>query len=184
MPLINSLIKIGVASSILLTPMFYIYAAETTAAPPLLATASARKKIATRYSCEYKIIYANKEKQNTFENLQLAKKSLPFVYTKTIDFVSQSEDHPISLPSGNIKTKVTFNLKMDGKADNIKISPSTDSAQLDQRIINAFLIAQFSTQQKLWWGGRFIFSEEIQLESTGHCKEYPIYEKYAEGTQT
>lgn len=173
MPSINSLIKIWVAAAMSIGPMFYVHAAETTAAPQL--TAFAGKKIATRYRCEYKIIYANKEKQNTFENLQLAKKSLPFVYIKTVNFVSQSENHPITLPSENIKTQVTFNLKMDGKADNIKISPSTDSAQLDQRIINAFLIAQFSTQQKFWWGNRLAFSEEIQLESTGHCKEYPIY---------
>lgn len=141
------------------------------------AKADARKTIGKIYSCEYKITYSNLENQKIFSNDELAKKNLPFIYTKTVNSVYQYEDNPIINPFKNLNIKVDFNLKMDKKAYNIKTTPSTSSTSLDKSIQNAFTIARFSTHKGFWWGDTLKFSDEIRLEKTDNCKIRNIYDE-------
>ncbi len=156
--------------------------AEAENAAKAKATAYAQAKVAARksagklYSCEYKITYSNLENQKTFSNDKVAKKNLPFIYTKTVNSVYQYEDSPIINPSKNLNIKVDFDLKMDKKAYKIKITPSTSSTSLDKSIQNAFSIARFSTHKGFWWGDTLKFSDEIKLEKTDNCKIRNMYD--------
>lgn len=141
------------------------------------AKADARKAIEKIYSCEYKITYSNLENQKAFSSDEVAEKNLPFIYIKTVNSVYQYEDSPIINLSENLNIKVDFELKMDKKAYNIKITPSTSSTSLDKSIQNAFSIARFSTHKGFWWGDTLKFSDEIKLEKTGNCRIRNIYDE-------
>lgn len=141
-----------------------------------IRTIAIRKPAGKLYSCEYTITYSNLENQKAFSNDKIANKNLPFIYTKTVNSVYQYEERPILHPPKNLNIKVDFDLKMDKKAYNIKIHPSTDSASLDKSIQNAFSIARFSTHKGFWWGNALKFSDEIRLEKTDNCKIREIYD--------
>lgn len=143
------------------------------------AKADARKTIGKIYSCEYKIIYLNLEKQKAFSNDKIANKNLPFIYTKIVNSVYQYEESPILNSLENLNIKVDFDLKMDKKAYNIKIIPNTGSTSLDKSIQNAFTIARFSTHRGFWWGDTLKFSDEIRLEKTDNCRIQNIYDEDA-----
>ncbi|RZG77432.1 hypothetical protein [Acinetobacter sp. WCHAc060025] len=139
------------------------------------AKASAQKVFSKIYSCEYKIFYTNLEKQKKFDNDEIAKSALPFIYSKNTNSIYQYEESPIIQPPKNLIIKVDFDLKMDNKAYNITITPSTDSASLDKSIQNAFSIAKFSTHKNFWWGNTLKLSDEIRLEKTENCQIRNIY---------
>jgi len=134
-----------------------------------------RKSTGKVYSCEYKIIYSTLALQKASSNDKIAYQNLPFTYTKTVNSVYQHEENPIINPPKNLNIKVNFDLKIDKKAYNIKLTPSTDSVSLDKSIQNAFLIARFSTHKGFWWGDTLQFSDEIKLEKTDNCKIQNIY---------
>lgn len=152
-------------------------AVKAKAAAYAQAKANAGKFIGKLYSCEYKITYSNLEQQKTFSNEKIANKDLPFIYTKTVSSVYQYEESPIVNLPKNLNIKVGFDLKMNKKAYNIQIKPSTGSASLDKSIQNAFSIAKFSTQKGFWWGDTLKFSDEIKLEKTDNCKICNMYDK-------
>ncbi|QNX59511.1 hypothetical protein IC781_12230 [Acinetobacter seifertii] len=136
------------------------------------------------YSCEYKITYANYEKQQVFENV--AYRSLPFIYKKVLHSVYQRETYSknqlsessknnmerdsILLPPNNLNIKVDFDVKMDNQVYNIKLTPSTGSESLDRSIKNAFSSAKIVTHKKFWWGDTLAFSDEIRLVKVNECQ--------------
>ncbi|MCG6624071.1 hypothetical protein GHT91_03425 [Acinetobacter baumannii] len=138
------------------------------------------------YSCEYKITYTNYEKQKIFENEKVAYKNLPFIYTKLLHSVYHRETYsrdklPTSLKTDmengstaqaprELSIKVDFDVKMDKRAYNIRLTPSTGSESLDHSIKNAFSSAKFDTKKKFWWGDTLAFSDEIRLEKVDSCQ--------------
>mgnify|MGYP003589364979 FL=1 len=171
------LIKLFFAPSFFCISIVSSFANESEIKTISSAKADARKAIGEIYSCEYKITYSNLENQKAFSSDEVAKKNLPFIYTKTVNSVYQYADSPIINPSKNLNIKVDFDLKMDKKAYNIKITPSTSSTSLDKNIQNAFTIARFSTHKGFWWGDTLKFSDEIKLEKTGNCRIRNIYDE-------
>ena len=129
------------------------------------------------YSCRYEIFYANLEEQKKFENDQTAKKNLPFIYIKPPRIIYQYEENPILQAPKNPTIHVNFDLKMDNKAHNISISPSTGSISLDKNIKKAFSRADFSTQKKFWWGDTLKFSDEITLKKSDDCKVHNMHDE-------
>jgi len=164
-----------------------ILSAENNIVKYYVAAANITGKV---YSCEYKITYANYEKQQVFENEKVAYRSLPFIYKKVLPSVFQRETYSknqlsessknnmergsILQPPNNLNIKVDFDLKMDNQAYNIKLTPSTGSDSLDRSIKNAFSSAKIVTHKKFWWGD-LAFSDEIKLEKVDPCKVRNLY---------
>ncbi len=171
------LIKLLFALSFFCISIVSSFANESEVKTIASAKADARKTIGKLYSCEYKIAYSNLENQKAFSNDKIANKNLPFIYTKTVNSVYQYEESPIVNPSKNLNIKVDFDLKMDKKAYNIKITPSTGSTSLDKSIQNAFTIARFFTHKGFWWGDTLKFSDEIRLEKTDNCRIRSMYDE-------